>query len=542
MISLTPSPSSPPKTLADAYREALRLDEVGRYAEARKICQQILKQSAGHAEVHHLLGVIAMHENRTDDAIPHLKQTLKLKPDLAEAVFHLSLIYRQKGRWHELLSTLETLHALQKDRANTLIDMGYAHEMLGDQDSALQKYRRAIEIDARAAVAHSNLAALFIRRGALADAERHLTAALDVTPEAPLTLMNLAMLHDMADRRSDVIATYDRVLQLYPDQVHARFQRSLALMAQGRLAEGWAAYPCRFNRPETRTLHAAFALPFWRGEPLEGRRLLIWTEQGPGDEILLASMIPDVLARGPALTIVCSPRLVPLLQRSFSACSVVSQERLKAVDAKAFDYQASFSELGLHLRPDFASFPHRPSYLAADAALTQKLRATYQGGSNAKLVGIAWHSANPTAEAQKSVALDAWAPILALPGVKYVNLQYGEHRKDAKTVRDAGGGEIIGDKTIDPLKDIDGFAAQVAAMDHVVSVSNTTVHVAGALGVPTSTMIPAAFGRIWYWFLDRSDSPWYPAMTLFRQKTPDDWTTTCADVAHDLRRKLGIPA
>lgn len=534
------APTPQLKTLADVYREALRLDEAGQYADARKLCQQILKQSAGHPEVHHLLGVIALHEKRPDDAITHLKQTLKLKPDLAEAAFHLALVYREKGRWREWLSTLEIVHTLQKDRADILVDMGYALEMLKDEDGALQRYRQAIALDPRIATAHSNLAAILIRRNAIAEAEHHLEAALELKPDAPTTLMNLAMLHEVADRRDAAIATYDRVLQVQPRHVYAQFQRSLALMAQGRLTEGWATYTSRFLRPEARTLHAAFTTLYWQGEALVGRKLLVWTEQGPGDEILLASMIPDVLERGATLTIVCSARLVPLFQRSFPACTIISNERLHAIDTKNFDYQASFSELGRFLRPDVSSFPLRRGYLAADPALSQKLRATYQEGSTDKLVGIAWYSANLIAESQKSISLGNWAPIFSLPGIKFVNLQYGERRKDAKNLRDASGREIIADKAIDPLKDIDRFAAQVAAMDHVVSVSNTTVHVAGGLGIPTSTMIPSGFGRIWYWFLDRTDSPWYPSMTLFRRAASDNWTSTLADVAQDLRRKLGI--
>ncbi|MBY0511393.1 MAG: tetratricopeptide repeat protein [Rhodospirillaceae bacterium] len=528
--------------MADAYREALRLDELGQYSAARKLCRQILKQSPGHAEIHHLLGVIALHEKRPDDAIQQLKQTLKLKPDLAEAAFHLSLVYREKGRWGEWLAALETVHNLQKNRADILIDMGYALEMLKDQDGALARYRQAIQIDPNAAAAHSNIAAILIRRGALEEAERHLQAALAITPDAPLVLMNLAMLHDTADRRDSVIATYDRVIQLQPDHAYAPFQRSLALMAQGRLTEGWAGYTSRFHRPDSRTLHTAFKVPFWQGESLDGRKLLVWTEQGPGDEILLASMIPEVLARGAMLTLVCSPRLAPVFQRSFPACRVISNERLKAVDGAGFDYQASFSELGRHLRPDLASFPSQRGYLTADPALSRKLRAAYQAGGDDKLVGIAWHSANPTAESQKSIPLEAWTPLLAIPGIRFINLQYGDHRKDAKTLRDAAGREIIADNAVDALNDIDRFAAQVAAMDHVVSVSNTAVHVAGALGVPTSTMIPAAFGRIWYWFHDRTDSPWYPTMTLFRQRAPGEWGPTLAAVAQDLSRKLGLGA
>ena len=541
-MSLPLPPRPQQMTVADAFREAMRLDGIGRYAEAQDFCRQILKTKPDQVDVHHLAGVIAFHAGRHEDAIRHLKQALKLKPDMPEAALNLAKVYRHKGKWRGNLAALETVHTYWPDRADIIADMGYAQEQAGDEDAAITSYRRSLQIDPGSALAHSNLGAILTRQGAIKEAEEHLAAALSSDPAMFTALMNLAMVHDAADRRDEVIATYDRILQTQPDQAHAHFQRALANLCQGKLAEGWAEYLWRFRRPEARTLHTAFPYPFWQGEPLNGRKLLVWTEQGPGDEILLASMIPDILERGAHLTLVCSPRLVPFFRRSFKGCRIVSTDRLERANDgdNRPDYQASFSHLGAVLRPAMDAFPTRQSYLAADPDRHQKLRAAYQAAKpGTKLIGIAWHSAKAGAERQKSVALKDWEPILQTPGTTFVSLQYGEHSKAAKAVRATSGCEIIIDKSVDPLKDIDGFAAQVAAMDHVVSVSNTTVHVSGALGIPTSIMIPASYGRIWYWFLDRADSPWYPTARLFRQRQGDGWTSTIAAVAEDLKHRLG---
>jgi len=535
---MTPS-SLPPRpqqlTVADAFREAMRLDGLGQYAEALKLCQQILKTRPDQVDVLHLMGVIAFHAGRNEEAILRLKQALKLKPEMPEAALNLSKVYRHKGKWREYLAALETVHAHWPERADVLTDMGFAEEQIGRHDAAIARLRQALAVDPRAILAHDNLGTIFTRQGNIAEAEVHLKAALEVDPDMFTALMTLALVYDATGRRDDVIATYDRILQRHPEQVYAHFQRALANLCRGNFREGWEEYLWRFRRPDSRTLHTAFPAHFWRGEPLQGRKLLVWTEQGPGDEILLASMIPDVLERGAHVTLVCSPRLVPLFRRSFKDCAVMSTEdtgRIGKGDAP--DFQASFSHLGAALRPSLESFPARPRYLVPDPARREKLRAAYQAQApGTKLVGIAWHSANIGAEQQKSVALADWAPILKIPGATFVSLQYGEYAQDAKAF------DIIVDKSVNPLKDIDGFAAQVAAMDHVVSVSNTTVHVSGALGMPTSTMIPASYGRIWYWFLDRSDSPWYPAMRLYRQSRGEGWAPTLKAVADDLAQRLG---
>ena len=518
---------------ADAYREALRLDALGRYGEAQKLCQQLLKAAPDHADIHHLLGVIFIHAGRHEDAVRHLKQALKLKPDLTEAASNLAKAYTRKGKWREVIAALHQT----PDTSGKLIDVGFAQEQLDEVDAAAGSYRGALRLDPASGIAHSNLGALLTKQGKLAEAEEHLSRALAAAPAPPTALLNMAMLHEAAGRHDDVVKAYDRVLEGEPDHAAAHFQRAMALLSQGRFAEGWQEYHWRFRRPEARTSHAAFALPFWNGESLAGRSLLIWTEQGPGDEILLASMIPDVLKQGASVTLVCSPRLAPLFRRSFPDCRVISTERMHRPDSgvNGCEFQASFSHLGAGLRPSFESFPSRTSFLRADENQRQKLRASYQNGNPARhLIGLAWHSANPTAERQKSIPLDAWAPILQRRDVTFVSLQYGDHTAGIAAARAAFRCDIVTDPSIDSLKDIDAFAAQVAAMDHVVSVSNTTVHVAGSLGIPTSVLIPKAFGKIWYWFQDRSDSPWYPSLRLFRQRTHDDWAETVAAVARSL--------
>ena len=534
------SPSAP-MTGADAYREAVRLDGLGQYGEAQKLCHQLLKAKPDLPDVHHLLGVIFFHAERFDDAARHLKQSLKLKPEMTEAAFNLSKVYYRKGKWPELLATLKTVHKAWPERSDILVDIGLAQEQIGDIAAATRTYHGVLESDPQSPVAHANLGAILTRQGKVAEADKHLAAAL-AAPNPPVSAyMNIAVLREVEDRRADAIAAYDALIQLQPDLAQAHFQRALALLSQGPFAEGWREYVWRFRRSDARTLDKAFALPYWQGEPLGGQKLLVWTEQGPGDEILLASMIPDLLERAADVTLVCSPRLVPLFRRSFPACRVVSTERIHHADSGTSQctLQASFSHLGDALRPTLKAFPARPKYLAADPAKRAALRARYQAGNaDRKLVGLGWHSANASAEHHKSIGLDAWGPILRDRNVTFVSLQYGDHARDIRAARETHGCDIINDKSIDALKNIDDMAAQVAAMDCVVSVSNTTVHVAGGLGIPTLALIPHSYGRLWYWFLDGVVSPWYPALRLFRQSQMGDWSSPLADAGDALTHAL----
>jgi len=135
----------------------------------------------------------------------------------------------------------------------------------------------------------------------------------------------------------------------------------------------------------------------------------------------------------------------------------------------------------------------------------------------------------------KSQSLAAWLPILRTPGVTFVNLQYGDVAGELRALEAEHGIRIVADPEINPLQNMDAAAAQIAAMDLVVSTSNTAVHVAGALGVPTYVMIAAQRGRNWYWFLDRTDSPWYPSLRLYAATETLRWDEVIAKVAADVR-------
>ena len=134
----------------------------------------------------------------------------------------------------------------------------------------------------------------------------------------------------------------------------------------------------------------------------------------------------------------------------------------------------------------------------------------------------------------KSQNLPSWAPILTTPGVTFVNLQYGDRADDLRKVKEALGIDILHDETIDALTDMDSFAAQVATMDLVISVSNTTVHTAGALGRPTWVLAAKGRGRIWYWFRDQNKGYWYPSVRLISQDTEGDWNPVLEQCAADL--------
>jgi ADP-heptose:LPS heptosyltransferase len=257
--------------------------------------------------------------------------------------------------------------------------------------------------------------------------------------------------------------------------------------------------------------------------------LLVWGEQGIGDVILFASMLPDLAAKGMRLTLEVDPRLVPLFQRSFPSVSVIA--RTDSVPAGTFDAQVNIGRLGLFLRPDRASFARQKPFLTPDPARVAAFKARYAALHRGPKIGIAWRSSSPSYR-RKSIGIEAWAPLLARQDLCFVSLQYGEVAEDLRLAKDKLGAAIIHDTSVDTWGDLDGLAAQIAALDAVVSVSNLNVHIAGALGVRTHALLTS--NALWYWTHNAAVTPWYGSLRLWRQRQGAAASDLLAAVAAEL--------
>jgi hypothetical protein len=249
-------------------------------------------------------------------------------------------------------------------------------------------------------------------------------------------------------------------------------------------------------------------------------------------------MLPDFRSTAVKVTLECDPRLAPLFTRSFEHVTVAPRGT-RPLNPDDFDYQAPLASLGCWLRPVIDRFPRHGGYLKPHpqrvAEYRQRLLAPLERGQ--RIVGISWLSTNRWFGPLKSTRLSAWTDILGVRGAAFVDLQYGNTAAERADVERAGGVRIEHFADVDLFEDLDGFAALVAACDLVVTGSNVTAHVAGALGRPVWLLAPLARGKFWYWFSGRSDNPWYPSMRIFSQHRPGEWLETMAQIAAELERR-----
>ena len=443
-----------------------------------------------------------------------------------QATIRDALQRHQAGRLTEAEQLYREALAIDPENADCLHLLGMIAFQFGNHAQAAALIRKAIAIHKTAASYHSNLGNVLQAEGSLDEAEACYRRALELKPNQAEVHLNLGHILKANGHVDSALACYRQALALKPALAEARVAESMALLLQGDYAAGWQHFDLRWQTLDYDTPVRAYPHPLWRGEPLTSGRLFVWGEQGVGDEIMFAGLVPDLIRAGLPCVLDCDPRLKPLFARSFPHVEVISgydPDRDAELNIAAHLPSASLPGL---FRTSSESFAVTASpYLVADAVQRERFHSRHHDGR--LRVGLAWHTTNRKSGRSRSIDLSSFAPLFAQPALRWISLQYGDHGAlEAQAA--AAGAPLLIDRAVDQLSDLDSFAAQVAAMDLVITIDNSTAHLAAALGVPTWLLLP--FAPDWRWLCAGDRSPWYPTMRLFRQPALGDWPSLLQQV------------
>jgi tetratricopeptide (TPR) repeat protein len=556
---------APPNPVIDAYR-AYR---GGALADARRLCAAALTGDPGNADAHQLLANIHCQESDFAAACRHALAAVDAAPAEPSFLTTAAHVLLQAGRRDEARTLLERALDTAPDFAPARRQLAAMLEDAGDAAAAEAHYAAAVEWDPRDAASRNDHGRLLLQRDALDAAEAELRAALDLAPRSPEVHVNLGVLWRRRGRVRDALAALDQAKRLAPgnaavrrnrgdllrdlgafDQALAEYDaalardpalheaarnRALALLLAGRFGEGFDAYERRWTDPALR--QPQHPKPCWDGSDPAGRRLYLASEQGVGDMVMFAGMVPDLLAAGADLVLDADPRLVALFARSFPAAEVLARRQPPDPRVLTDDIDAwtPIGSLGRYLRRRESDFPRHAGYLKPCPQRVADFAAAFAALPGRRKIGIAWRSAGSGSSAARSLSLAAdWAPLLRCPDTTFVSLQYGAVDDELAATKQALGIELYRPPGLDPTDDLDGLAAAIAALDLVIATTNVTVHLAGALGRPVWGLVP--FEPSWRWLHGREDSPWYPSLRLFRQTDPLDWDAPLAAAAEALHR------
>jgi len=431
-------------------------------------------------------------------AVKDLIFLTKIKPRMAEARYLLGLAQYRLGQRGTAQEALAAALALAPDDPRILVDLARLEAETGQAGPALAHYRKA-------------------------------QALAPDLPEASIELARLLL--GQADFTAAETCLSDFLIR-QPGNAEAAVILGLQKLARGDIAGGWPYYDARWATPRDSVgnqVDRSFGLPRLPPGLVPPGPVWLWSEQGLGDELLAATLLEEALATGLKVRFGCYRRNHALYRQAHPGLDLVDLATATPAALADCRFQLSLTDLIPRFRPDFEAFRlHRP-WLKADPAARAALRARYQvAWPGRRLVGIAWRSVATQPRAKKSLPLPPLAMALQradlqLPAIQLIDLQYGDTRAERAELLEKTGINLYRDPDIDPLGDMAPAAAQIAALDAVVTISNTAAHLAGGLGIPGLVLLPGDDGLLWYWFRDRADSPWYPSLRLLRQQAPGDW-------------------
>ena len=502
----------------------LTLKKQGRLGEAINAYYKVLEIEPKNADAYNNLGNILGLSGQLEEAVDTYRKALEINPDDIRTYNNLSVVFQKQGKLAEAIDTYYKILEIDPTDVGVCRSLGMLLTEQGKLEEAIEAYYKVLEIDSTDAGIYNNLGILLKEQGKFKEAIDAYCKALEIFPGYADAYNNLGNVLQLQGDFEDAAVVYKKALEINSQFSEAHKNLGMLLLLTGELEHGWEKYEWRWKCHDFPSENRNFPQPLWDGTGLSDKSVLVWTEQGVGDEIMFANMLDTLSWMADEIITECEERLVPLFQRSFPKIQFVSREQKPnpILLDKDIDYQVPIGSLAQWLRKNESQFPKKGSYLSASSEKVSQLRDKYKRLTDDRfLVGISWKSINHGIEKEKSTILENWTPILSQPDCFFVNLQYGDIKQEIGEYYSSTGILIYTDQEINPLTNLDDFAAQISALDLVISISNTTVHISGALGKKVWTLLP--YVPDWRWMLKREDTPWYPTMKLFRQSQMNDW-------------------
>jgi tetratricopeptide (TPR) repeat protein len=481
------------------FMQGIELFAAGKFSQAEQKYRASLRILPNRTSPMINLASALLAQDKTAEGMNFAQRAVELEPENPEALLNLALAHEKTKNYEESLCWYEKLLALHPEHSVAWSNKGALLDDICRYEEALNCHERSIALNPLDASAFNNLGA---------------------------TLMHMR-------RIESAFNAYERAVQLDPENGVAKYNLGMYYLNHQQFAKGWPLNEYRWTPGIISAPPLQTSKPKWNGGHVQGT-LRIWAEQGVGDQILFLSMLPDALKLADRVVVTVPNRLLRLLKRSFPDVPMMSAEA--AMPDGLFDSQIPMGSLGGILRTDKKAFETQPEcYLKADEIIVAKLKAKINPGGR-KICGISWVSKNNKVGELKSATLNDLTSLLRMEGYVFVDLQYGDTSKERHDLEIATGIKIHKLEEIDSYNDLDGFAALVGACDLIISVSNTTVHFAGALGKPVFMMVPYSAGKLWYWHDGQAQSIWYPSVRIFRQQAMGDWAGPIEAIRQELMK------
>ncbi|HEY8023431.1 MAG TPA: tetratricopeptide repeat protein, partial [Burkholderiaceae bacterium] len=480
------------------------------------------------AEAWSRIGNILKQQGRVDAAEAAYRQAIAINPHLAEAQNNLGLVLYATGRVDAAMDAYHAAINGNPGLCEAHVNLGNVLKEREQYDDAIACYRAALTIDAANVEAHCNLGTAYMVQDLLHEAIDSYRAALALDPNFFDAHYNLGIALCVLGKLRESVAAYDRALAIRPDFAQAHYNSSYPRLLLGDLVQGFKSYEWRWRGGSKKFVKRECEKPMLADAEIAGRTVLLYAEQGVGDTIQFSRYAALVAAAGGRVIL----EVPQYLHRLFSCLQGVSALIAPGEPAPAFDAYCPLMSLPSIFSTVVETIPANSAYLSAEDSISESWRTKL--GSHGFKIGIAWQgNPNATAEKGRSAPLASFAPLARIPGVRLISLQKTHGLDQLQSLPADMIVETLGDDFDSGSDAFVDTAAVMMNLDLIITVDTSIGHLAGALGRPAwiaLQMIPH-----WVWMLDRSDTPWYPSLRLFRQSTRGDWSGLFAAMAEEIR-------
>lgn len=506
-------------TIENQRQEVIDRIAQGKLDDAEDICREGFEETE-NPEFLYLLAVVKTEQKQFQEAAEYFALAIAALPDRADLAYGHGVALQALGDTKTAIEQWQRALALDPEHQDAGFNLGKGHNDLGREDDACKAYETLLAINPGHQPALYNLANLHFRNDEYDRAGDLLERLVGQNPNHLEGWINLGMTLKALGKLGDAEEAYQRALALDPDNVEAHWNIANLLLLQGRWTEGFAEYEWRLRRAEAPK--PEWPNPAQTAADFDGKRVLLWAEQGVGDAIQFLRYTADVAERAQTVSVFCQPGLRSLVE----TCPGINAAIGVGDDLPAFDVHVPLCSLAHILGKTDPYGSWSGPYLHAPK------EASFKVPKEIRKIGLVWGGNRAFAfDHLRSFDAETYLPLLDIPGTAFFSLQVGE-RSAAQT------SGAFQDKVTDLGSKLSNFAETasiMASLDLIISSDTAVAHLAGAMGCPAWILLHTLAD--WRWLTRRTDSPWYPSLRLFRQQALGDWGSVIDQVRAELLRQ-----
>jgi tetratricopeptide (TPR) repeat protein len=518
----------------DAYNNmGVALQEQGKLEEAIEAFSKALTINPDYAEAYINLGTVFKKQSKLEEAIEAYNKALTINPDYAEAYINLGTVFKKQSKLEEAIEAYNKALTINPDYAEAHNNMGIALQKQSKPEEAIESYNKALAIKTNYAVAYYNMGNTLQEQYKLEEAIEAYNKALTINPDYAEVYSNMGNALQDQGKLEEGIGAFRKALTIKPDCANTHRNLSLILLNSGRLKEGLEEYEWRWKTTTNVTIKRQFSKPMWDGkETLNGKKVLLWCEQGVGDTINWSSRLPFIASQADHCILECQEKLVPLLTRAFPNFEIKAEDRRQDTQRDDFDFHLPLGSLYKHFISEISENTKPNAFLNPDPVRIKFWRKRLESLGNGPFIGVSWKSANMSPRRLPNYApISDWLPIFTIPGVKFINLQYTDFLDDLTEIKKDFGVTVHNFDDLDHYNDLEDVAALCAALDIVVS-TKITVPLISA-GVGTVTKLANWRQSSWNNILL---NPVGPLVDIFEKDTLEPWHEVFSAIAEDIMK------